>query len=97
MLKFRDTLHMLAEGEVDPRAMVTGEVGLPGVTGAFDALAAPEAHAKILIDPRSDASEPCGVRICQKPRHNARRGTGRPRSGDGIEPSKRRVATPCRF
>ncbi|MGH2837470.1 MAG: zinc-binding dehydrogenase, partial [Thermoleophilaceae bacterium] len=57
-LEFRDTLHMLAEGDVDPRAMVTGAVGLDGVAAAFDALADPEAHAKILIDPRSGAAEP---------------------------------------
>ena len=57
-LDFRDTLHMLAEGDVDPRPLITGEVGLDGVAAAFDALADPETHAKILIDPRSDAGEP---------------------------------------
>ena len=57
-LEFRDTLHMLAEGEVDPRPLVTGEVGLDGVDAAFAALADPERHAKILIDPHSAASEP---------------------------------------
>ena len=57
-LDFRDTLHMLAEGEVDPRPMVTGAVGLDGVATAFDALADPETHAKILIDPRSEAAKP---------------------------------------
>ena len=50
-LEFRDTLHMLAEGKVDPRPLITGEVGLEGVEGAFAALANPERHAKILIDP----------------------------------------------
>ncbi len=57
-LEFRDTLHMLAEGEVDPRPLVTGEVGLPGVGNAFDALGDAERHAKILIDPLSPAREP---------------------------------------
>src|SRR3954452_330111 len=52
-LEFRDTLHMLAEGKVDATPLVTGTVGLPGVESAFDALADPESHAKILIDPRS--------------------------------------------
>jgi len=52
-LEFRDTLHMLAEGEVDPRPLITGEVGLDGVAAAFTALGDPERHAKILIDPRS--------------------------------------------
>lgn len=50
-LEFRDTLMMLAEGEVDPRPLITGTVGLDGVAGAFDDLADPEKHAKILIDP----------------------------------------------
>ena len=57
-LEFRDTLHMLAEGKVDPAPLVTGTVGLPGVAPAFDALADPETHAKILIDPRSAAATP---------------------------------------
>jgi threonine dehydrogenase-like Zn-dependent dehydrogenase len=57
-LEFRDTLHMLAEGKVDPRPLVTGTVGLGGVDTAFGALADPDAHAKILIDPRSTATEP---------------------------------------
>ena len=50
-LEFRDTLRMLAEGEVDPRPIITGTVGLGGVEGAFADLADPERHAKILIDP----------------------------------------------
>ena len=57
-LEFRDTLRMLAEGEVDPRPLITGEVGLDGVDAAFTALGDPEAHAKILIDPRSARALP---------------------------------------
>ena len=57
-LEFRDTLHMLADGEVDPRPLITGTVGLGGVEAAFAALGDPEAHAKILIDPHSPAAEP---------------------------------------
>ena len=57
-LEFRDTLHMLAEGRLDPRPMITGEVGLDGVDAAFSALGDPETHAKILIDPRSAATAP---------------------------------------
>jgi len=57
-LEFRDTLHMLADGKVDVTPLVTGTVGLPGVAAAFDALGDPEAHAKILIDPKSDAASP---------------------------------------
>jgi threonine dehydrogenase-like Zn-dependent dehydrogenase len=57
-LEFRETLHMLAEGDVDARPIVTGMVGLGGVDAAFTALGDPDAHAKILIDPRCDAAEP---------------------------------------
>lgn len=57
-LEFRDTLHMLADGKVNAAPLVTGTVGLPGVEAAFDALGDPERHAKILIDPRSDATVP---------------------------------------
>ncbi|MEA2210796.1 MAG: hypothetical protein QOF83_744 [Solirubrobacteraceae bacterium] len=57
-LEFRDTLQMLAEGKVDPTPLITGIVGLNGVSSAFTALAAPDQHAKILIDPASPATEP---------------------------------------
>ena len=57
-LEFRDTLRMLAEGDVDASPLVTGTVGLDGVDAAFNALGDPEIHAKILIDPRSAASAP---------------------------------------
>jgi threonine dehydrogenase-like Zn-dependent dehydrogenase len=50
-LEFRDSLHLLAEGKVNAAPIVTGTVGLDGVDGAFTALADPETHAKILIDP----------------------------------------------
>ena len=53
-LEFRDTMHMLAEGKVDPAPLVTGTVGLDGVDGAFTALGDPEQHAKILIDPQQE-------------------------------------------
>jgi threonine dehydrogenase-like Zn-dependent dehydrogenase len=55
-LEYRDTLHMLAEGKVNAAPLVTGVVGLSGVAAAFDALARPDEHAKILIDPRSTAA-----------------------------------------
>lgn len=57
-LEFSDALNLLAEGKVDPEPLVTGVVGLDGVAGAFEALADPETHAKILIDPRSPANVP---------------------------------------
>jgi threonine dehydrogenase-like Zn-dependent dehydrogenase len=57
-LEFRDTLHMLADGKVRAEPILTGRVGLEGVERAFAALANPESHAKILIDPKSPATEP---------------------------------------
>ncbi len=57
-LEFRDTLHMLAEGKVDPRPLITATVGLDGVAAAFEALAHPDGHAKILVDPRSEVTKP---------------------------------------
>ena len=57
-LEFRDTLQMLAEGDVDPTPLITGTVGLDGVKDAFTALDSPDVHAKILIDPRSTATAP---------------------------------------
>jgi threonine dehydrogenase-like Zn-dependent dehydrogenase len=57
-LEFRDTLYMLADGKVNVSPLITGTVGLRGVAAAFDALGDPEAHAKILIDPKSDAANP---------------------------------------
>ena len=52
-IEFRDSLHLLADGKVNAAPVVTGVVGLAGVDAAFTALGDPEAHAKILIDPRS--------------------------------------------
>lgn len=57
-LEFRDTLHMLADGTLDASALVTGTVGLDGVATAFEALGDPERHAKIMIDPTSQATTP---------------------------------------
>jgi threonine dehydrogenase-like Zn-dependent dehydrogenase len=57
-MEFRDTLHMLADGKVDVTPLITGTVGLNGVENAFEVLANPEAHAKILIDPKSAATSP---------------------------------------
>ena len=55
-LEFRDTLHMLADGKIDAAPIVTGTVGLNGVADAFDTLADPETHAKVIIDPTSTAT-----------------------------------------
>ena len=57
-LEFWDTLHLLADGKVNAAPIVTGTVGFSGIEAAFVALAEPEKHAKILIDPRSEVNVP---------------------------------------
>jgi 2-desacetyl-2-hydroxyethyl bacteriochlorophyllide A dehydrogenase len=49
--EFTDCLRAIAEGDIDVAPMVTGEVGLDGVGAAFDDLAHPDAHCKILVTP----------------------------------------------
>jgi threonine dehydrogenase-like Zn-dependent dehydrogenase len=49
--EFADSLRALAEGEIDVSPLITGEVGLDGVGAAFDDLADPERHCKILVTP----------------------------------------------
>ena len=56
-LEFRDSLHMIAEGKIDCSPLITGIVGLEGVTHAFSALRDPERHAKILVDPKKTGYE----------------------------------------
>lgn len=56
-LEFRDSLHMIAEGKVNVTPLITGVVGLNGVTNAFEALRDPEQHAKILIDPKKQGTD----------------------------------------
>jgi threonine dehydrogenase-like Zn-dependent dehydrogenase len=49
--EFAGTLRQLAEGVIDVSGLVTADVGLDGVAGAFAALGDPEAHVKILVRP----------------------------------------------
>jgi threonine dehydrogenase-like Zn-dependent dehydrogenase len=49
--EFTATLHALADGEVDPSAFITGNVGVDGVAGAFETLGKPDRHVKILVEP----------------------------------------------
>jgi len=49
--EFATTLRHIADGAIPAAPLVTGAVGLDGVAGAFDALASPERHAKILVEP----------------------------------------------
>ena len=49
--EFAETLTNIAEGDIDVEPLITGTVGLSGVAEAFEDLANPEVHAKILVDP----------------------------------------------
>ncbi|MDP2376970.1 zinc-binding dehydrogenase [Reyranella sp.] len=49
--EFARSLGLLADGKVDAAALITSKVGLEGVKGAFEALANPERHTKILVEP----------------------------------------------
>jgi threonine dehydrogenase-like Zn-dependent dehydrogenase len=49
--EFGDSLRALAEGDIDVSPLITGEVGLDEVGTAFDDLADPERHCKILVTP----------------------------------------------
>lgn len=52
-MEFAGSLRSIAEGEIDVEPMITGEVGIDDVPSAFDALANPEEHCKILVVPGS--------------------------------------------
>jgi threonine dehydrogenase-like Zn-dependent dehydrogenase len=49
--EFAESLDHIAEGRVKVAPLVTGMVGLDGVSGAFADLANPERHAKVMVDP----------------------------------------------
>ncbi len=49
--EFAQTLHNIAEGKVDASPLISGRVGLSGVPAAFEDLADPDKHAKIIVDP----------------------------------------------
>ena len=49
--EFSDSLRAIAEGDIDVGPVITGVVGLDGVGTAFDDLADPQRHCKILVTP----------------------------------------------
>jgi len=51
--EFAATLQLIAEGRLPVEPLITGKVGIDGVAAAFEALASPERHAKILVEPAS--------------------------------------------
>lgn len=50
-MEFGGTLRSIAEGEIDVAPMITAEIPLDDVPWAFDALANPDEHCKILVTP----------------------------------------------
>ena len=49
--EFAATLQHIAEGRLSVEPLITGKVGVEGVPGAFEDLASPDRHAKILVEP----------------------------------------------
>ncbi len=49
--EFAESLRAIAEGDIDVTPVITGEVDLDGVGAAFDDLADPERHCKIMVTP----------------------------------------------
>ena len=49
--EFEESLHALENGLIDAGPIVTGAVGLDDVGGAFETLADPEDHCKIMVTP----------------------------------------------
>ena len=49
--EFRDCLDGIASGRIDVAPLITGRVGLDDTPAAFDELANPEHHAKVLVRP----------------------------------------------
>jgi len=49
--EFAESLRAIADGEIDVSPLITAEVGLQDVGAAFDELANPDEHCKILVTP----------------------------------------------
>jgi threonine dehydrogenase-like Zn-dependent dehydrogenase len=49
--EFAAALQSIADGAIDLAPLVTGTVDVDGVPAAFEALADPEGHAKIMVEP----------------------------------------------
>ncbi|MFE5022107.1 hypothetical protein ACFRAO_01925 [Streptomyces sp. NPDC056656] len=49
--EFGGTLDRIADGTIDAAALVTGQVGLGGVSAALDTLRQPDDHVKVLVRP----------------------------------------------
>ena len=54
--EFSTALQMIADGRLDVTPLITATIGFDSVAKAFEALGSAEHHAKILIDPTSNAA-----------------------------------------
>lgn len=52
--EFAEALRLIKDGHINWKPLITGKVGLDGITQAFKDLGDPELHAKILIQPWAD-------------------------------------------
>jgi threonine dehydrogenase-like Zn-dependent dehydrogenase len=52
--EFAEALRLIKDGDINWKPLITGKVGLDGITQAFKDLGDPELHAKILIQPWAD-------------------------------------------
>jgi threonine dehydrogenase-like Zn-dependent dehydrogenase len=51
LMEFAESLQAIAEGRVEVAPLITGSVDLEGLPAAFEVLAYPDAHGKILMEP----------------------------------------------
>jgi threonine dehydrogenase-like Zn-dependent dehydrogenase len=49
--EFGAMLHHVAEGKIPTEPLITGKIGVEGVARAFEQLASPENHVKIIVEP----------------------------------------------
>ncbi|MBW2264303.1 MAG: zinc-binding dehydrogenase [Deltaproteobacteria bacterium] len=49
--EFAQTFRTIAEGKIEVDPLITGRVGLEGVSAAFEDLRHPDRHAKIMVEP----------------------------------------------
>lgn len=49
--EFAQILGHIAEGDLDVAPLITGHVGLDGMADAFETLATPAHHCKIVVEP----------------------------------------------
>jgi len=49
--EFAESLHLIAEGKLSVEPLITAKISLSKVSNAFEELASPDKHAKIIVEP----------------------------------------------